>query len=465
MRICPNCGAENEDNALKCILCEYEFEVQPDTDVPDHDNSAVPMNSDSNTFEEPAADTTVYSEIPASQARKSNSKAVIIAIASVLIVGLSIGGFFLLKSDDKKSSSSGSATKESVTSVTKEVQATAQESTSVLATTTVAETATEAATSTVTEATTAETTTATEAQTEYVDPYKAQKDKILQSVDNEYYSGKDSHLENAPSDMVFYDIDNKLEEILLSNYRILDSPNGSGKEIYSYMGTNTLKIVGENKGWYYLVEYVGSGKFVHPQYGYISKAAIVSETAKPIISATIEEENFFPDGNGSAFYLNVSGDYAYYHYEGFYSGQGETNYNCASGDTSEPRVRITAGSVFNEIRAVVTPYSSNGTAGDPVSISYKPLGANANIGRVIPCEKFGTIYSPNGSKVDGLTRSYLIDRGPESYERHDLTDGWHIKAVNYYASSVSLDAVWYELYDADDGDYYGWVNSANISFY
>ena len=26
MKICPNCGAENTDNALSCVLCEFEFD-------------------------------------------------------------------------------------------------------------------------------------------------------------------------------------------------------------------------------------------------------------------------------------------------------------------------------------------------------------------------------------------------------------------------------------------------------
>ena len=68
----------------------------------------------------------------------------------------------------------------------------------------------------------------------------------------------------------------------------------------------------------------------------------------------------------------------------------------------------------------------------------------------------------SGNKVDGLTRSYLIDGGAASYERHDLTHGWHITAVNQYYDGSTY---WYELYDSDDGDYYGWVASYNISFY
>ena len=81
---------------------------------------------------------------------------------------------------------------------------------------------------------------------------------------------------------------------------------------------------------------------------------------------------------------------------------------------------------------------------------------------IVPIEQYGTIYSPSGAKVDGYARSYIIDGGPESYIRHDLTHGWHIKAVNKYSTNT---VEWYELYDADDGDYYGWVSNQSISFY
>lgn len=81
---------------------------------------------------------------------------------------------------------------------------------------------------------------------------------------------------------------------------------------------------------------------------------------------------------------------------------------------------------------------------------------------ITSCKKYGTIYSPNGNKIDGLTRSYLIDGGSATYERHDLTHGWHVTAVSEYYDGSSY---WYELYDSDDGDYYGWVAAKNINFY
>ena len=165
-----------------------------------------------------------------------------------------------------------------------------------------------------------------------LDPYKAEKEKILKSVDNEYYSGKDSHLENAPSDMVFYDIDDELEKVQLTNYTIYDSPSNDGNEIYSYMGTNTLRIVGENNDWYYLVEYVGGGRFNHPQYGYISKALVnpittttttstttTTTTTSSILSGKCGDNlSFSLDSNGR---LTISGKGDMYNYSQSSSGE------------------------------------------------------------------------------------------------------------------------------------------------
>ena len=108
----------------------------------------------------------------------------------------------------------------------------------------------------------------------------------------------------------------------------------------------------------------------------------------------------------------------------------------------------------NDIALELTPVSSIAGITDN--------GDNQGASKITPVEKYGTIYSPAGYKVKGYAKSYLIDGGAESYVRQDLTDGWHIKAVNSYSTDA---AEWYELYDADDGDYYGWVSNHNISFY
>lgn len=182
---------------------------------------------------------------------------------------------------------------------------------------------------------------------------------------------------------------------------------------------------------------------------------------KPTISAQLTE---VPAVQGVTIYMNVAGDYSYYTYESYEYGPDNSTPYSNSGSSSAEEIRITAfsGGIIKVV-VNVTPYNSNGVAGDMVSATYTPdfMGANQATS-ITSCNKFGTIYSPDGSKVYGRTRSYLIDGGSASYERQDLTNGWHISAVNEYYDGSTY---WYELYDADDGDYYGWVASSNISFY
>lgn len=40
-------------------------------------------------------------------------------------------------------------------------------------------------------------------------------------------------------------------------------------------------------------------------------------------------------------------------------------------------------------------------------------------------------------------------------------DNWHVTAVRY---CIVNGITWYELYDSDDGDYYGWVDEDHIDF-
>ncbi|MBO5164407.1 MAG: hypothetical protein J6B75_08250 [Ruminococcus sp.] len=186
--------------------------------------------------------------------------------------------------------------------------------------------------------------------------------------------------------------------------------------------------------------------------------SVKSAAPLPHITASITEE---PALQGVTVYLNVSGEYSYYTYKCYEYGYGDNEPYETSGNSSEGKIVLTgfSGGV-TQVKATVTPYNSDDVAGETVSVSYIP--EFSTLYQITPCEKFGTIYSPNGNNVDGLAKSYLIDGGAESYIRHDLTDGWHIKAVNEYYDGTSY---WYELYDADDGDYYGWVDSEHIDFY
>lgn len=80
---------------------------------------------------------------------------------------------------------------------------------------------------------------------------------------------------------------------------------------------------------------------------------------------------------------------------------------------------------------------------------------------VYSCNSLGRLNT-RGLGVAGFAASYVVDGGEVSEVRHTLGDGWHVTAVNW---CYSKEVVWYELYDSDDGDYYGWVDSNYIDFY
>ena len=67
----------------------------------------------------------------------------------------------------------------------------------------------------------------------------------------------------------------------------------------------------------------------------------------------------------------------------------------------------------------------------------------------------------NSSGVYGYTDNYVLYGGSQTVQ-HQVQVGWHITAYNYcYSHGVT----WYECWDTDDGDYYGWVDSNYVSFY
>ncbi len=78
---------------------------------------------------------------------------------------------------------------------------------------------------------------------------------------------------------------------------------------------------------------------------------------------------------------------------------------------------------------------------------------------VYSCQGTGEI---NSKGVSGFTTSYVVDGGAKTTVRETLGEGQHVTATSYcYAYGLT----WYELYDTDDGDYYGWVDENFIDFY
>lgn len=67
----------------------------------------------------------------------------------------------------------------------------------------------------------------------------------------------------------------------------------------------------------------------------------------------------------------------------------------------------------------------------------------------------------SGNGVYGYTTDYVCNGGPMK-EEHAVQNGWHITAKNtYYAYGI----LWYQCWDTDDGDYYGWIDGNYLSFY
>ena len=140
-------------------------------------------------------------------------------------------------------------------------------------------------TTTIAETTIAETTTVAEttvvetqpAATSSADPYAAIKQEILDSVDNEHYSGKNSHIENAPSDMRFYNMSERYN-MNVSSPTVYEGPgtNYSIIEVYS----DFFWVYGENSDWYYVEWGEGNGAFSHCCYGYMSKSSNNNSAAK-----------------------------------------------------------------------------------------------------------------------------------------------------------------------------------------
>lgn len=76
-------------------------------------------------------------------------------------------------------------------------------------------------------------------------------------------------------------------------------------------------------------------------------------------------------------------------------------------------------------------------------------------------DKLGAMDCHKGV-VSSYTTDYVCNGGEKDMVRQSLGDGWHVTA-KYKCESYGV--TWYELWDTDDGDYYGWVDEEFIDFY
>lgn len=67
-----------------------------------------------------------------------------------------------------------------------------------------------------------------------------------------------------------------------------------------------------------------------------------------------------------------------------------------------------------------------------------------------------------GNGVYGYASSYACYSDGKQVTQHKVENAWHITAKN---TCSSHGVTWYECWDTDDGDYYGWIDANYLSFY
>lgn len=180
---------------------------------------------------------------------------------------------------------------------------------------------------------------------------------------------------------------------------------------------------------------------------------------KPYVNAEIKASRF-THGDGYEYNLYVEGEFSYVEvsYRTNEAGYGGNSYT--SGNSSP--IFLTSGSSFTSVTAYVTPYNANGIAGDTVSCTGYASEANSTGGISNPVSGMKGQINCHGGTVAGFTTDYVVNGGAVGTVRNSLGHTWHVTAKN---QCYNYGITWYELWDSDDGDYYGWVDSNYIDFY
>lgn len=90
---------------------------------------------------------------------------------------------------------------------------------------------------------------------------------------------------------------------------------------------------------------------------------------KPTISASVSQKTVYT-GQGIELYLNTSGNYSYYKYDAYYTGEGQTDSYWKSGTVYSSPEYLLGGSTLQSVLFKITPYNSSGVAGTTINIRY-----------------------------------------------------------------------------------------------
>lgn len=224
-------------------------------------------------------------------------------------------------------------------------------------------------------------------------------------------------------------------------------PSANGEVILTIPKGSAVYEYGHNSEW----SYVSYNKAGTTYYGYASRKYIASKNSS--------YTSYDTSAAGNDFSFNQSKNECTVNIE-----SGDLNLRAAPSMNGEVIVLMPKGATVyeyghNHVWSYIS-YSTGGTTYYGYANKQYLLNTNEKV-QVVSCNKKGTINASNG-EVAGFASSYVVDGGPSKLIRKTLDHGWHITAVNYCYSKGIL---WYELYDTDDNDYYGWVDASFISFY
>ena len=255
--------------------------------------------------------------------------------------------------------------------------------------------------------------------------------------------------------LAFYPEEKVIGKVIteVDDLNVRNEPNTSSNIIGKLPKNSEVEIVATRFDWYQ-IDVNGRVGFVSMDY-----ISLIDREVKTSINPYIEVFTAAPWGNGLTYILHMNGDYSYYNYEHYYDcGEGII---CQSGTYDKATLNLgTVSPGLRYCKVAITPYNEVGEVGETVTIEADNTKLT-NMPKVEAIDKKGTI---NASKdfVSGYDDTYVIYNGqPNEKTRESLGDGWHVTAV---AKCESRGITWYKLYDTDDNDYYGWVDSKYIDF-
>lgn len=239
------------------------------------------------------------------------------------------------------------------------------------------------------------------------------------------------------------------------------APSADSEKIGTIAKGGTVQIISEENGWYKIAFNGG--------YGYVAIEFIringSNDSTASQAESRIEVYTASPWANGLTYILHMDGDYTSYSYDLYTNDPPSPEPSdltlYSSGTSDKTTLELCSASTITRIKVVITPYDSANNAGKTIQIEADDSNL-IPMPQIVSADKKGVI-NVHGGIVSGYDKSYVLFNGKSNEKiRESLGDGWHITAV----SQCEKDGItWYELYDTDDHDYYGWVDSKFIDFF